>query len=339
MPAKQGSKKDFICTQEWKKEELDEVLRIAKDLKANPKAYRNSIPGKSVCMLFYNPSTRTRNSTEVAAHQLGMQAVYNDSEDAWIGYESESIQDTAKVLARYYDALGIRIFPNAVMWKYKEANKSVREFAKWSEIPIINFEDDLYHPLQELADILTIQEKKKTPKGKKIVISWAYHPKGLPMSVVNSILLITTRFGMDVTLAHPVNYELDDEILQMAKSNAKQTGGSLDVSHDIKEAYKDADVVYAKSWCSLQQYGNDKEEKQLRMPYRDEWRVKEPYIQYTKPDSVFMHCLPIRRNVEADDAVVDGKHSVIYDEAENRLFTVKALLYYLLAESGKNERK
>ncbi len=339
MPAKPRTKKDFICTQEWKKEELDEVLRIAKDLKAKPEKYRNSIPGKSVGMLFFNPSTRTRNSTEVAAFQLGMHTVYNGMDDAWIGYESESVKDTASVLGRFYDAIGIRMFPNAVQWKYKEANRTVREFAKWTDIPVINFEDDLFHPLQELADMLTIQEKKKTPKGKKIVITWAYHPNALPTSVVNSILLISTRYGMDVTLAHPINYELDEEIMKMAKSNAKQAGGSLAVSHDIKEAYKDADIVYAKSWTSLKQYGHAKEEKKLRMPYRDEWRVKESYFEYTKPDSVFMHCLPIKRNFVADDAVVDGKHSVVYDQAENRLFTVKALLYYLLAESRKNEEK
>jgi N-acetylornithine carbamoyltransferase len=249
-----------------------------------------------------------------------------------MGYQSESVKDTAMVLERYYDAIGIRIFPNAVKWKYKEANRIIREFAYWTKIPIINFEDDQFHPLQALTDIYTIKEKKKAPKGKKIVISWAYHPKPLPLSVINSILLITSRYGMDITLAHPENYELEEDIMDLAKKNVEESGGSLTVSHDLKEAFSDADVVYAKSWGSIKQYGNEKEEKQLRVPYRDEWRVKEEYMDYTKSDSIFMHCLPIRRNVVADDAVIDGKHSIIYDQAENRLYTVKALLYFLLKD-------
>jgi N-acetylornithine carbamoyltransferase len=327
---KPKNKKDFISTQDWNKEELDKLLDLSKDMKLNPKKYDNTLNGKTLCMLFFNPSTRTRNSTEVAAYQLGMHASYNSITDTWMGYQSESVKDTANVLARYYDAIGIRLFPASVDWIYKEGNRILREFAHWSEVPIINFEDDQYHPLQALADIYTIIEKKKNPKGKKIVISWAYHAKPLPFSVSNSILLITTKYGMDVTLAHPKEYYLDDEILNLAKENVKESGGSLTISNNIKEAYTDADVIYVKSWGALKYYGNDKEEKQLRIPYRDEWRINEEYMSYTKSDSIFMHCLPIRRNIVADDAVVDGKHSIIYDLAENRLYTVKALLYYLL---------
>ena len=220
-------KKDFISTQDWDKSELDNLLELTKDVKRNPEKYRNTLAGKSVCMFFYNPSTRTRNSTQVAAYQLGMQPTFNSIKDSWIGYKSESVKDTAVVLARYYDAIGIRLFPNSVDWKYKEGNRILREFAKWADVPIINFEDDQFHPLQALTDIFTIQEKKKDPKGKKVVISWAYHPKPLPLSVPNSILLITTRYGMDVTLNHPKDYELDEEIIKMAKNNVKESGGSI----------------------------------------------------------------------------------------------------------------
>ncbi|MFX1394639.1 MAG: N-acetylornithine carbamoyltransferase [Promethearchaeota archaeon] len=333
MTLKQDEKKDFISTQDWDKKDLDELLNLTKDMKLNPKKYRNVLDGKSICMFFYNPSTRTRNSTQVAAYQLGMHPTFNSIKDSWIGYQSESVKDTSMVLARYYDAIGIRLFPNSVDWIYKEGNRILREFAKWSHVPIINFEDDQFHPLQALTDIFTIKEKKKEPKGKKVVISWAYHPKPLPLSVPNSILLITTRYGMEVTLAHPENYELDKEIIEIAKRNAKNSGGSITISNDIKEAYNDADVIYAKSWGSIKYYGNAKDEKPLRKPYRDEWRIQEKYLNYTKNDSIFMHCLPIRRNIVADDAVVDGKHSIIYDQAENRLYTVKALLYYLLKEN------
>jgi N-acetylornithine carbamoyltransferase len=332
MPPEIKNKKDFISTQDWDKKELDELLELARDMKSTPNKYRNLLDGKSISMIFYNPSTRTRNSTEVAAFQLGMHPTFNSVEDTWMGYQSESVKDTAKVLSRYYDAIGIRMFPNAVNWIYKEGNRTLREFAQWSDVPLINFEDDLYHPLQALADIFTIIEKKKTAKGKKIVISWAYHPKPLPISVPNSILLIASRYGMDVTLAHPKDFELDEDIINSAQKNAKESGGSLAFSNDIKEAYQDADVVYIKSWGSLKYYGKDKDEKPLRVPYRDEWRIQEKYFDNTNSDSIFMHCLPIRRNVVADDDVIDGTHSIIYDQAENRLYTVKALLYYLLKD-------
>ncbi|MFX0186711.1 MAG: N-acetylornithine carbamoyltransferase [Candidatus Hodarchaeota archaeon] len=330
MSSNQVKKKDFISTQDWDKEELNKLLELTIDVKLNPYKYSNALAGKSICMFFYNPSTRTRNSTQVAAYQLGMQPTFNSIKDSWIGYKSESVKDTAIVLARYYNAIGIRLFPNSVNWIYKEGNRILRKFAKWAPVPIINFEDDQFHPLQALTDIFTIQEKKKDPKGKKVVISWAYHPKPLPLSVPNSTLLITTRYGMDVTLAHPKNFELDDEIINIARLNAKKSGGTISISNDIKESFSDADVVYVKSWGSRKYYGNAKDEKPLRLPYRDEWRIKKKYLNFTKSDSIFMHCLPIRRNIVADDAVIDGEHSVVYDQAENRLYTIKALLYYLL---------
>ncbi|MBN1800230.1 MAG: N-acetylornithine carbamoyltransferase [Candidatus Lokiarchaeota archaeon] len=333
MPTTSEHERNFISTRDWNKADLDRLLNLAKDMKQNPSKYRNALDGKSLCMFFYNPSTRTRNSTEIAAYQLGMHPTFNSIKDSWVGYNSESIKDTAIVLSRYFDAIGIRIFPVAVDWKYKEGNRILREFAKWSTVPIINFEDDQYHPLQALNDIFTIKEKKEKSEGKKIVISWAYHPKPLPLSVPNSTVLATTLYGMDVTLAHPKNFELDDEIMLAAKNNAKKSGGTLTISHDIEEAYQDADVIYAKSWGSIQQYGKPKEEKALRTPYRDEWCVSEKHMALTKPDSVFMHCLPIRRNIVAKDEVVDGKHSIVYDQAENRLYTVKALLYDLLSST------
>ena len=334
MSSKQEKMRDFISTQDWDKKNLDQLLDLAKDMKKNPQKYRNTLDGKSICMFFYNPSTRTRNSTQVAAYQLGMHPTFNSIKDSWIGYKSESIKDTSVVLARYYDAMGIRIFPNAVNWEYKEGHRIMREFSKWSTVPIINFEDDQFHPLQALTDIFTIQEKMKNAKGKKMVISWAYHPNPLPLSVPNSTLLISSKYGMDVTLVHPKNFDLDDEIVDLAKKNAKESGGTVEVSNNIEEAYDDADVVYVKSWGSIKQYGNAKEEKKLRIPYRDDWRISNNYLDYTKSNSIFMHCLPIRRNIVADDSVVDGKHSIVYDQAENRLYTIKALLYYMLQKKN-----
>ena len=332
MPAKNNLKKSFISTQDWEKKDLDELLDLTKDIKENPLKYNKVLDGKTICMFFYNPSTRTRNSTQVAAFQLGMHPTFNSIKDSWIGYQSESIKDTAIVLSRYYDLIGIRIFPNAVKWDYKAGNRLLSDFSHWSEVPIINFEDDQYHPLQALTDIYTIKEKKKEVKGKKIVISWAYHPKPLPLSVPNSTVLISTRYGMDVTLTHPENFELDDNIIKLAEMNAKKSGGSFNISNNLEDSYANADVIYVKSWGSRKEYGKPQEEKKLRIPYRDKWRINKNHLDLTKSDSIFMHCLPIRRNIVAEDSVIDGPHSIIYDQAENRLYTIKALLYHLLKE-------
>ncbi|MGV9172290.1 MAG: N-acetylornithine carbamoyltransferase [Promethearchaeia archaeon] len=333
MSKKKQHKLDFISTQDWSLDRLESLLKLTQDVKKNPEKYADTLKQKSVCMFFYNPSTRTRNSTEVAAYQLGMHPTFNSIKDSWIGYQSESIKDTAVVLARYYDAIGIRVFPNSVNWIYKEANRRLRTFAKWANVPIINFEDDQYHPLQALTDIYTMREKLKELQNKKIVISWAYHPKPLPLSVPNSILLNSTRFGMDVTLAHPKNYALDEEITKLAQQNTQKSGGTFEVSHDIREAYEDADIIYVKSWGSIKEYGNPRDEKKLRLPYRDSWRIQEKHFDNTSKNSYFMHCLPMRRNIVADDEVIDGKHSIVYDQAENRLYTVKSLLYYILKKN------
>jgi N-acetylornithine carbamoyltransferase len=262
--------------------------------------------------------------------QLGGYCVYNDPQYTWWGQASESIKDTATVLSRYHAGIGIRMFPNRIGWVWGESNRQLREFAKYSSKPVINLEDDLYHPLQECTDIFTIKEKFRTPEKKKIVISWVYHPKPLPMSVPNSITLISTRFGMDVTLLCPPGYELHEHILSQALSNAQENGGSFNVTHDIQEGYRDADVVYVKSWGSLLHYGEAREEKKLRMPYRSNWICQQSYMDWTQKHSIFMHCLPVRRNIEVTDEVIDGSHSVVYDEAENRLHTAKAVLYYLM---------
>jgi N-acetylornithine carbamoyltransferase len=323
-------KKDLISTQDWDKDDLEEILNLTKDIKENPAKYFDVLKGKSLCLFFFNPSTRTRNSIEVGIAQLGGYAVYNDPQYSWWGQSSESIQDTAIVLSRYHACIAIRQFPNRIGWIWGESNRQLREFAKHSERPVINLEDDMYHPLQEFADIFTIREKLKDERKKKIVIQWVYHPKPLPMSVPNSITLITTRFGMDVTLLCPPGYELHEDIMNQAKKNAVENGGTFQVCHDIQKGYEDADVVYVKSWSSLKHYGDPKEEKKMRMPYRGPWICNEEYMKLTKSDSIFMHCLPVRRNIEVTDSVMDGPHSVVYDEAENRLYTAKAVLCFLM---------
>jgi N-acetylornithine carbamoyltransferase len=328
--SKIGKKRDFLSTQNWSKEDLDELLDITKDIKANPSKYWDSLKGKSLCLFFFNPSTRTRNSIEVGISQLGGYAVYNDPNFSWWGQKSESVKDTAKVLSRYHAAIAIRMFPNRIGWVPGKAHQQLIDFAKHSSAPVINLEDDTFHPLQEMADIFTIKEKLKKQEKKKIVISWAYHPKPLPLSVPNSISMISTRYGMDVELLCPPGFELRDKILETAKNNAETSGGSFNVSHDIEDSYRGADVVYVKSWGSPKHYGDPRSEKKMRIPYRDTWTCKSEYMDWANKNSIFMHCLPLRRNIVATDEVVDGPHSVIYDQAENRLYTVKAVMYELM---------
>jgi N-acetylornithine carbamoyltransferase len=320
---------DLITTQEWALEDLEAVLQHAAELK-KARTVLDTLKGKTLVMFFFNPSTRTRNSFAIAMVELGGFPLFIEAEKTWLGQKSESPKDTAKVISRYAAGLGIRIFPNITKWQYGASNQLVRELAKWADIPIINLEDDLYHPCQALTDIFTIREKKKTLKGKKFVLSWAYHPKPLPVSVPNSTVLATTRFGLDVTLVHPKGFELDPQIISAAKKNAKESGGSLEIVNNLEEGYQDADIVYVKSWGSLKQYGNFPEEKKLRVPYRDTWICDTPKMALTQRDSIFMHCLPIRRNIVATDEVIDGSHSVVYDQAENRLHIQKAILLSLL---------
>ncbi|MHA1606209.1 MAG: N-acetylornithine carbamoyltransferase [Candidatus Freyarchaeota archaeon] len=322
--------KDLITTQEWRVEEIEEVLKLAADVKKHPEEYSDVLSGRSLIMLFFNPSTRTRLSFEIGMTQLGGHAIYMPADSGWIGKGSESIKDTASVMARYGDAISIRIFPNVTGWNYGESNRVVREFARWADVPVINMECDMFHPCQALADIMTVKEKKGRLNGRKFLLSWVYHPKPLPCSVPNSALLIATRFGLDVTLLHPKGFELDEQIMEWARRNIEESGGSLEVTDSLEEAYDGADIVYVKAWGSLKYYGNPQEEKRLRVKFRD-WTCNEELMELARKDAIFMHCLPIRRNVEATDGVIDGAHSVIYDEAENRLHVQKAVLMSVIS--------
>jgi len=324
------NKLDFINTQDWSIEDLEDILKIAEEVKKSPKKYLHSLEGHSLGLCFFNPSTRTKNSMEVAIGQLGGFAVYNDSESLWMGYKSESIKDTASVLGRYHSALGIRMFPNVVQWEYKASHRQLLEFAKYSRCPVINLEDDMYHPCQAISDVFTIKEKFGNIKNRKFILSWAYHPKPLPLSVPNSTILIMTKFGLDVTLVCPSEYILDDEILQQSYKNAKESGGSFNIIHDLENGYKDSEIIYVKSWCSLKAYGNSKEEKKIRMPYKDKWICNSKLMELTDKNSIFMHCLPVRRNIVVTDDVIDGPHSIVYDQAENRLYINKAILLKII---------
>ena len=320
---------NLITTQDWKKEELDSLLELAKKFKQ--KNQTDLLRGKSFGMWFLSPSLRTRVSFETAMGQLGGHAIFLSEtwtlETAPIGVKmlekTEHVKDAASVLSKYCDALGIRCLPDPANSKFGDTHNVLEQFAKYASIPIINMEDDTYHPCQALADILTIKEKK--PRAKKILLTWAYHPKPLSCAVPDSVILIASRYGLDITLAHPPGFDLPEKILEATKANCLENGSTFEVVHDPNQGYSDADIIYAKSWTSPNYYGNPWIESQHRSSYRD-WIVNQEKVNKSYQNPIFMHCLPVRRNVVAADDVLDGPNSVIYEQAANRLHVQKALL-------------
>jgi N-acetylornithine carbamoyltransferase len=320
-------------------DETRELLEVASDLKRRP--LRTDLAGRSVGMVFFNPSLRTRSSMDIGVHQLGGHPLTLDvGTGTWKlehregrvmdGDAAEHVKDAARVLSRYVDALAIRSFPERVSWGEDRRDPIIRAFAQWSEVPVINMESALYHPCQGLADAMTMQERLGALAGQPIVISWAWHPKALPMAVPNTILLEAAKHGMDVRLAHPEGWDLDPELLRDAGQLASQAGGGVRVFNDLDAALPGARVVYAKSWGSIQNYARPELEAEASLPHRGRWRISMDHLERTD-DAFFMHCLPVRRGVIVDDAVLDSPRNAAYDEAENRLHVQKALLLRMLA--------
>jgi N-acetylornithine carbamoyltransferase len=328
----------YITTSDYTSEELSILIDLAVDLKKKKK--KRSLSGKNLILLFFNPSLRTRTSFELAMQQLGGNVItLNTGGDTWKleteegvvmdGAGAEHIKDAAKVLGRYGDAIGIRAFAAGEDWEKDKKDPIISAFEKYSGVPVINMESSLYHPNQALADIMTIREKYgKNLKGVPITITWANHPKPLPMAVPNSILLASASFGMDVRFLRPSGYDLDRMILDRAKDLSQNSGGKLTVTDNIEEGYKDSRVVYAKSWGSIDYYGRAEEEKKHRKKF-GQWIVDDEKMSLTDK-AIFMHCLPVRRGVVVSDSVIDSASSSVYDEAENRLHAQKAVLYHLL---------
>ncbi|MBW3551534.1 MAG: N-acetylornithine carbamoyltransferase [Proteobacteria bacterium] len=328
--------------------ELDALLARAAAFKHGAPDHDGSgsaLKGKSIALVFFNPSMRTRTSFEVGAFQLGGHAVVlQPGKDAWPiefdlgsvmdGDTEEHIAEVARVLGRYVDLIGVRAFPKFVDWSVDRQDRVLRSFAKYSPVPVINMET-ITHPCQELAHALALREHFGTDDlaGRKFVLTWTYHPRPLNTAVANSALTIATRLGMDVTLLCPTpEYVLDERYMGWAEQNVAESGGSLVVSHDIHSAYRGADVVYAKSWGALPYFGNFAPEQSIRDRYRH-FIVDEAKMALTR-DAVFSHCLPLRRNVKATDAVMDSPRCIAIDEAENRLHVQKAVMVALAAQAA-----
>jgi N-acetylornithine carbamoyltransferase len=337
--------RDFITTQEWSRDELDRALELAGELKKKQKKRipHRLLEGNTLYMLFYNPSLRTRNSFQTGIFQLGGQGIDLSPKAVYkpalagdeIPYVTERISDVARVLSRYGDAISIRIYGESVNWIYKKGNQIVREFAKWADIPVINMECDIFHPCQAMADVLTIKEKLGTLEGKKVVMSWAYSGGVKPVAVPQSCVLNFARFGADVVLAHPKGLELDPEIIEWTKKNADESGGSFRISYSMEEAFEGADVVYPKSWGSLKFMAPNlpkvDEEGMLKlMNKHKDWIATSEKLDLCAKEVIYMHCLPADRGMEVTDEVIDGPHSVVFEEAENRLHAQKAIMALIM---------
>ena len=335
--------KHFLNTQDWTRAELDAVLAQAAAFKRSPLGDR--MKGRTIALMFFNPSLRTRTSFEIGAFQFGGHAVVlAPGKDAWPiefdvgtvmdGEAEEHIAEVARVLSRFVDLIAVRAFPKFQDWSVDREDRVLRAFARYATVPVINMET-ITHPCQELAHALALQEHFGTTdlRGKKYVLTWTYHPKPLNTAVANSALTIATRLGMDVTLLCPTpDYVLDGRYMGWAEANVTESGGSLRVSHDIEDAYRGAHVVYAKSWGALPYFGRWDAEKPIREAHRH-FIVDEAKMALTD-GAVFSHCLPLRRNVKATDAVMDSAACIAVEEAGNRLHVQKAVMAALVGEES-----
>jgi N-acetylornithine carbamoyltransferase len=292
--------------------------------------------------VFFNPSLRTRTSFEIGVFELGGHAVVLEpGKGAWpIEFEEgvvmdadaeEHVEEVARVLSRYCDVLCVRAFPKFVDWAKDREDSVIRAFAKHATVPVLNMET-ITHPCQELAMLLALRDKLGSFEKKKLVLTWTYHPKPLNTAVANSALLAATKMGFDVTLLCPTpEYALDERYMTAARAYAKESGARFEVSHDVASAYRGADVVYAKSWGALPYFGRWQDEKPIREAHKH-FIVDEAKMAMTN-HAWFSHCLPLRRNVKATDAVVRSERSLVIEEAESRLHVQKAVLCKLLEKS------
>ena len=318
--------KHFITTQDWTVQEINTLFELAKQLKIETAKgqFNDDLKGKSLGMIFFDPSTRTRTSFEAAMTQLGGHSIFFAPQTMQISH-GEGAKDTAKVLSGYLQAIAMR------HCNYNEGNQYLEEMREHSKVPIVNMQCDVYHPAQILADYLTIREHfGENTRGLKIGVSWTYAPNYMrPVSVPQSLILLMSRFGMDVTLAHPPEFKLMPDILEQAKKNADEAGVKFEIVNEMEEAFKDADVVVPKSWGPLVYTQNEKEGIALIDKYPD-WIANEKRMELTKKHSIYMHPLPADRDKEVTPGVIDGPHSVVYQEAENRLHVQKALLSLIM---------
>ncbi len=303
------AKRDFLCIDDLSAAELARLLDDAGAAKSSPDAFRNALAGRHVALIFEKPSTRTRVSFEVAVTSMGGDPVTLRGDELQLG-RGETIEDTGRVLSRYVDALVVRTFGHDRLVRLAEA----------ASVPVVNALSDFSHPCQALADLQTIKEKKGRLEG----LSLAYVGDG--NNVAHSLMFGGAMTSMDVRVACPPGYEPDAGVVDRSSEIASRTGGRVEVTHDVAEASKGADVLYTDVWASMGQETEEEERARIFAPYRLDAAV----VETAAPDVIVMHCLPAHRGSEITDEVIDGPHSVVWEQAENRLHAQKALLAWLL---------
>ena len=337
--------RDFITWLDFERDEIEAMLDAAHDLKRKfiRREPHKVLEGQTLHMLFYNTSLRTRNSFEAGMTQLGGHAhflqpgaVYTPAlKGEEVAYSTERISDVSRVLAEMGDAIAIRIYGKPTGWEYGKGDRIVREFAEWSKVPIINMEDDMYHPCQALADVMTMQEKLgHNLQGKKFVMSWAYSGSvAKPLAVPQSAIVSAAMMWMDVTLAHPKGLDLDPNILEATKRLAAKNGGAFKISDDMDGSFKGADVVYPKAWTVQPTDGSGIMDEAKAKPVFEankDWICTNEKMALTN-DAFYMHCLPADRDMEVTDEVIDGPNSVIIEEAANRMHAQKGMMALIMA--------
>lgn len=305
----------FITEHDLNSTEIASIFKITKELKKNKFKYPTVLQNKTVGLVFQKPSLRTRVSFEVGIRQLGGQCVYLGPEEINIG-KREAIADVAKVLSRYLDVIVARVF----------SHQDILGLAKSSTIPVINGLCDLYHPCQALTDVYSVLEKFGTLKNKTL----AYIGDG--NNVCHSLMLVCAKMGLNMSIATPVNYEPNAEILKSAKEAAALSGSLITLSHDPLRAVGGADVIYSDVWVSMGQ----EEETKNRLKDFQGFEINQELTRLADKNYIFMHCLPAHRGQEVTEDVIDSPHSIIFDQAENRLHVQKAILKFLL--EGKSAR-
>jgi N-acetylornithine carbamoyltransferase len=313
--------RDLISMSDWTNEEIETALDVAFDLKrkralGEPHPY---LRDRVLAMLFFFSSTRTRASFEAGMAQLGGHAMFIESRTTQIAH-GDTATEIGEILGRYSDGIAIRHVT------FGEGNQYINEVAGASRVPVLNMQCEVYHPFQILADLMTIIEKKGSLRGRSITVSWAYAASyQKPISVPQDLVLAATRFGMNVKLVHPPEFELMGDIVAEAEANARRSGGSLERLDDFDAGFRGADIVYAKSWGAMLTAKDDEDGARIAAKYTD-WITDERRMALAADDAIYMHPLPADRNVEVSDGVIDGPHSVVYDEAENRLHAQKAVM-------------
>ena len=334
--------KAFNDLADFETDDIRALLELACRLDSHPEP--DALRGKVLSLLFLSPSLRTLASFQAAMTRLGGGSFVISPDMSIHGLETrpgivmdgtaaEHIREAVPVIASYGDAIGIRAFAERKHLETDLAESEFRSLIDLIDTPYINMESAMGHPCQNLADWKTLDDYAIPANGGRFVLSWAYHPKALPLAVPASTLYTAARRGMDVTVLRPEGFELPDVVMDRARSAAAESGGSVSETTDRREAMQDAHVIYAKSWSSTRHYGDRLADQKLRNEL-DDWCVDEHWFDDALDDCRFMHCLPVRRGVVVSEAVLDGPRSIVIHEARNRMLAQMAVLHRMLGASS-----